>query len=109
MLKEIKMMFRCRTLRFAASFLLVLLAVSCQKSSSPTAPNPSILKSTTSGNCTFTMGYWKNHNKYADNPSQQIPWPICSQDPQGEDTLLCGMRWLYILQTEPNGNAWYIL
>ncbi len=50
--------------------------------------------------CTFTQGYWKNHNQYRNNPSQQIPWPI------DENTLLCGQTWLDILDTPTGGNAW---
>ena len=53
--------------------------------------------------CTLTLGYWKNHSRHADNPSQNIPWPI------DEDTLLCGETWFNILHTEPEGSAWYIL
>ena len=53
--------------------------------------------------CTRTQGYWKNHNRYADNPSQNIPWPI------DEDTLLCGETWYDILHTPPQGDAWIIL
>jgi cysteine-rich repeat protein len=53
--------------------------------------------------CTFTIGYWKTHNIYATNASQHIAWPI------SENTQLCGHTWLQILQTPPNGNAWYIL
>ncbi len=53
--------------------------------------------------CTLTQGYWKNHNKYATTPSQQIPWPI------SEDTLMCGESWLEILETPPAGDKWYIL
>ena len=53
--------------------------------------------------CTFTQGYWKNHSAHADNPSQQIPWPI------SEETLLCGATWFNILHTSPQGEAWLIL
>jgi hypothetical protein len=54
--------------------------------------------------CTLTQGYWKNHNRFTANPSQQIPWPI------DEDTLLCGETWLDNLNTAPKGgNAFYIL
>ena len=94
----------------ASAILLVLLISGCQKAESPTSAAPlAKAMDSGSGNCTFTQGYWKNHNKYCPNSSQNIPWPKCAQDPQGEDTQLCGMTWLFILQTEPNGNAWYIL
>ena len=53
--------------------------------------------------CTFTQGYWKNHNLYATQPSLQISWPI------SEDTVLCGKSWLTILNTQPQGDAWIIL
>lgn len=53
--------------------------------------------------CTLTQGYWKNHNKYATNPSQNKPWPI------SEDTLLCGKTYLSILNLVPKGEAWIIL
>lgn len=53
--------------------------------------------------CPHSQGYWKNHNKYAKNPSQKIPWPI------SEDTQLCGKSWLNILKTPVGGNAFYIL
>ena len=55
------------------------------------------------GDCTLTQGYWKNHNAYASNPSQAIPWPI------SEDTELCEMTYLEILETPPKGDAWFIL
>lgn len=53
--------------------------------------------------CTLTQGYWKNHNAEANQPNNQIPWPI------DEDTQLCGQGWLDILQTPAAGDAWYIL
>jgi hypothetical protein len=54
--------------------------------------------------CTLTIGYWKNHNAFQRRPSQHIPWPI------SENTQLCGMSWLDILNTTPaGGDAWYIL
>ncbi len=53
--------------------------------------------------CPHSQGYWKNHNKYAKNPSQKIPWPI------SEDTNLCGKTWLNILKTPAGGDAFYIL
>ncbi len=56
------------------------------------------------GGCTLTQGFWKNHNRFRANPSQQIPWPT------DEDTLLCGETWLDNLNTPPKkGNAFYIL
>ncbi len=57
----------------------------------------------TGGHCTFTQGYWKNHNKYATNTMQSQPWPI------SEETTLCGISWYSILQIQPQGNAWYNL
>lgn len=54
--------------------------------------------------CTLTQGYWKNHSAHADNPSQNIPWPI------SEETPLCGETWYNIINTPPSGgNAWLIL
>lgn len=53
--------------------------------------------------CTRTLGYWKNHSAHADNPSQQIPWPI------SEETQLCGQTWFDILHVSPQGEAWIIL
>lgn len=53
--------------------------------------------------CTLTQGYWKNHSRYATQLGQAVPWPL------SEDTLLCGMTWYQILQTDPQGNAWMIL
>jgi outer membrane protein assembly factor BamB len=51
-------------------------------------------------NCTLTIGYWKNHSKYSVKQSQNTPWPV------SEDTLLCGMSWYDILQSDPEGNDW---
>ena len=53
--------------------------------------------------CTRTIGYWKTHSAHADNPSQNIPWPI------SEETLLCDDTWFDILHTTPRGSAWLIL
>jgi hypothetical protein len=54
--------------------------------------------------CTYTQGYWRNHNKYASNENQKIAWPL------DEDTMYCNQTWLDILKTPPaGGNAWYIL
>lgn len=51
--------------------------------------------------CTLTQGYWKNHSRYADNPSQQQPWPI------DEDTALCGSTWYEVINDSAvRGNAW---
>ena len=56
------------------------------------------------GGCTLTQGFWKNHNRFREKPSQQEPWPI------NEDTLLCGETWLDNLNTPPiGGDAFYIL
>jgi hypothetical protein len=53
--------------------------------------------------CTFTQGYWKNHNAVATRPSQKIDWPIT------ESTELCGKTWLSILKTPVKGDKWFIL
>jgi hypothetical protein len=53
--------------------------------------------------CTYTIGWYKSHNRFARQDHKQIPWPI------DEETLLCGEEWLTILKTPPEGNAWYIL
>jgi hypothetical protein len=50
--------------------------------------------------CTYTQGYWKNHNRYRKNRKQNVPWPI------DEDTLLCGQTWLDILNTPVQGDVW---
>ncbi len=55
------------------------------------------------GGCTLTQGYWKNHNVYAKNKSQQTPWPI------SEDTELCGETWYDNLHVAPKGDAFYIV
>lgn len=52
--------------------------------------------------CTLTQGYWKNHNQY-ERGSRGTAWPI------DENTELCGMTWLEILETPPRGDAWFIL
>ncbi|MEJ2367448.1 MAG: hypothetical protein P8Z49_03640 [Acidobacteriota bacterium] len=46
------------------------------------------------GNCTLTQGFWKNHAGY---------WPLSTE------TELCGLSWMTIFQTQPEGEAWYIL
>ncbi len=53
--------------------------------------------------CTLTQGFWKTHSAHADNPSQNIPWPI------SEETLLCGETWFNIINTPPRGDPWLIL
>jgi hypothetical protein len=53
--------------------------------------------------CTYTQGYWKNHNDFSTRPSQHIAWPI------DENTEKCGQTWLSILQTPVKGNKWLIL
>jgi hypothetical protein len=53
--------------------------------------------------CTLTQGFWKNHNIYADNKSQQQAWPV------SEDTLLCDQSWHDILQLAPKGNTWLVV
>lgn len=57
----------------------------------------------TDGGCTYSQGYWKNHNRHAKQDHKQTPWPI------DEDTVLCGETWHDILHTPTKGNAWYIL
>jgi hypothetical protein len=44
--------------------------------------------------CTWTQGYWKNHNHYATRSNRHIPWPI------SEDTAYfsCAETWYTILQ-----------
>ena len=53
--------------------------------------------------CTLTQGYWQTHNSEAEAPGLQDEWPLA------EDTQLCGLSWLDILHTEPEGDAWVIL
>jgi cysteine-rich repeat protein len=53
--------------------------------------------------CTYTIGYWKTHSRYASQPAKRTAWPI------NEDTMLCGQTWYTILRTAPRTNAWYIL
>ena len=55
--------------------------------------------------CTLTQGYWKNHNEFRTQASQQINWPA----PYDEQQLLCGRKLLDILGTPARGEAWYIL
>lgn len=50
--------------------------------------------------CTYTQGYWKNHNKHRKSRNQRLPWPIA------EETLLCGQTWLEILNTPVHGDVW---
>ena len=42
--------------------------------------------------CTYTQGYWKNHDE----------WPM-------PNTVVCDQTWLEILHTPPKGDPWYIL
>lgn len=53
--------------------------------------------------CTFTQGYWKNHNDFSSRPSQKIAWPI------DEETVLCNKSWLSILKTPVKGDKRLIL
>jgi len=53
--------------------------------------------------CVRTQGFWKTHHRFANNPSQNRPWPI------DENTLLCGATWLEVLYVPPRGDAWFIL
>ena len=85
----------------ALAFLLVLLPLS-QLQRAHANPTTAVGDGTDEG-CTRTLGYWKNHSAHADNPSQNIPWPI------SEETLLCGKTWFDILNTTPRGEAWVIL
>jgi hypothetical protein len=54
--------------------------------------------------CTLTQGYWKTHNIYAAQSKKQVDWPAMHPDDQ-----LCGMTLLDILDTPPQGDAWFIL
>ena len=63
----------------------------------------------TPGACYSGQGYWKNHNKYAANPSQQYPWPGITAGVDSEDSSMCALTWLGNLNTEPRGDAWVIL
>jgi hypothetical protein len=55
--------------------------------------------------CTLTPGYWKTHSIYGPAPYDDT-WAMI-----GEDTIffLSGQSYYYVLWTEPNGNAYYIL
>lgn len=53
--------------------------------------------------CVRTMGYYKTHNAYRNNPDQSAPWPI------SEDTWACGATWLEWLWEPPRGDATIIL
>jgi hypothetical protein len=53
--------------------------------------------------CTYTQGYWKNHNQYQTNRNQYIFWPI------SENTQLCGKSWLEWFDETPKGNKWIVL
>ena len=52
--------------------------------------------------CTYTLGYWKTHNKYA-NGKKNVPWPLW------EDQMACGNTWLHWLWTPPEGQHKLIL
>jgi len=49
------------------------------------------------------MGYWKNHNRYAEQAHKQKPWPI------HEDTAMCGTTWYNTINQLARGDAWNIL
>ncbi len=55
--------------------------------------------------CTFTQGYWRNHNQLQEDRSQAIDWPAAID----EHDQLCGEGLLDILDTAPRGIAWTIL
>ncbi len=44
--------------------------------------------------CTLTIGWYKNHNRYATLPSLTVNWPI------SEDTRICGARWVDQIQNQ---------
>lgn len=56
--------------------------------------------------CTFTIGWWWNHNKdKPQNGNQYVPWPTnCTYLPNGEDSILFGgLSALDILGLAPKG------
>ena len=55
--------------------------------------------------CTYTQGYWKNHNEFRTNRNQAIDWPA----PHDELDQMCGQTLLAIFDAHPAGEAWYIL
>jgi hypothetical protein len=75
----------------------------------PTTPTDPVVEVPTPGACYAGQGYWKNHNKYAANPSQQYPWPVLNSGIDTEDTSMCALTWLGNLNTQPRGDAWVIL
>ena len=51
----------------------------------------------------YGKGYWKNHNRFAANPSQNKPWPA------DENTALCGTTWHQMIGESNGGDVWDIL
>ena len=51
----------------------------------------------------YGKGYWKNHNRFAANPSQNKPWPM------DENTALCGTTWYQMIGEPSKGDTWNIL
>lgn len=60
-----------------------------------------------SGQCTLSIGYWKTHSKYGPAPYDDT-W---AKLPNGANTQFFynGTTYYQILQTSPNGNAYYLL
>ena len=56
-----------------------------------------------SSGCTYTQGYWKTHNKYANQYHKRIDWPL------SEDTMLCDITYYQNLKTAPKGSSFLIL
>jgi hypothetical protein len=56
--------------------------------------------------CTYTIGWWLNHNKYESaNGNRNIPWPTgCAYLPLGEGSILFGgLTALAIMEAAPQG------
>jgi hypothetical protein len=60
-----------------------------------------------SGGCTLSIGYWKSHSKFGPAPYDDT-WGQLSN---GANTqfFYSGKTYYQVLQTSPNGNAYYIL
>jgi len=55
------------------------------------------------GNCTRHLDYWKHNHAYHDLEDHRIPWPT------SEDTEICGLKYLDIINTHEIDNAWLVL
>lgn len=59
----------------------------------------------TGNNCTLTQGYWGTHSRYGPARYDET-WALVGEDSPFFDT---GKTWYETIQTNPRGNAYYIL